>query len=227
MSPTHEPGAPCIGVPMFVWPLVAILVLGVLAVALRLADDSETLPVPAADIAAGQLVTAADLVDDRVDGYGLGKVARERSKIEGRVARVALKRGDPVPEGSLTARVPADYSTRLGLRFRAENAATVDVTNGQRVKLLFAPTGAARTPAPAAIDAVLIDAAEDGDATEYFIAIAPGDRDTLLGLVGRARLLVTNGSRLGVSASRARTRRRTPRRRRRTSSTTRRRRSRR
>jgi hypothetical protein len=178
---------------MIVWPLIAFLVLGGVAGGLRIFHDSELLPVPRADIAAGQLVTADDLVDDRVDGYGLGTVERDRAKIEGRVARVTLKHGDPVGQGSLTARVPADYSSRLQLRFRAEKPSTVAVAAGDRVKLLFAPAGTARSPGPAAIDAVLIDADENGDATEYFVAIAPGDRDALLSLVGRAQLLVTKG----------------------------------
>jgi hypothetical protein len=105
----------------------------------------------------------------------------------------ALKRGRPIPRSALTGVVPADYASRVRLRFRTEDAATVDVVSGERVTLLFAPTGEGAAQVATAVDAVLIDAEDDGDTTEYFVAIPPAQRDALLALVGRSRLLVTAG----------------------------------
>jgi hypothetical protein len=183
---------PRFSVSMVVWPVLAVIVVALIALGRRGLTRSDMLPVPHSNLAPGHLITSEDLVDRRVDRYGLGNVARSRSAVEGHVTKDAVKHDVPIPRAALTGAVPKDYSGRVLIRFRADHATTVGVTSGDRVRLLFAPTGNDdHSPAPAAIDAVLVDTAEDGDATDYFVAIAAADRDALLERVGRSRLLVT------------------------------------
>jgi hypothetical protein len=180
-------------VPLFVWPLLGILVLAALATGFRLSSNDKLVPVPVGDLVPGQLITAQDIVVKKIDGYGLGDVLESSSSVVGHAATTSLRRGQPIPEHAVTQRVPGDYQSRIRIRFRAEEVASDHVTNGQRVHLLFAPTGEASALPAVEVDAVLVDTAKDGDATVYFVAIPPGERDALLARVGRSRLLVTAG----------------------------------
>lgn len=190
---SNEDDQPKLSVPMVVWPFIGVAALFVIAVGVPLMGGTVRLTVPKADLEEGHLITYADLVTKEWDQYGLGKVATSRSQVVGRVTQTALGSDEPIPVAALTGKVPSDYSRLTRVRFRTEHSATVDVENGDRVKLLFAPTVASEAPAPAVIHAVLLDVTEDGDAHVYFVATAPGDRDALLRLVGRSRLLVTSG----------------------------------
>jgi hypothetical protein len=175
---------------MVVWPIVIVAALLVAIVARRLVGSDPKLPVPTARIAAGHLLGKSDLIDRRVDGYGLGDVVRDRAALIGHVASKTLESGTPIEKAAVTRAVPKTYPSLVRLRFRSEHATTADVRPGDRVQLLFAPTGDSPDLAPAAIDAVLIASAEDGDAIVFFVAIAPDDRLPLLARVGRARLSV-------------------------------------
>jgi hypothetical protein len=183
---------PKLSVPMYVWPLLGVVVLFVIAVGRPFVQGTVKVPVPTTELAPGHLIAQTDLIYERHRRYGLGEVARSRSAVSGRVAITDLRRGEPIPLAALTRKVPSDYGGLIPLRLRSEKAATVDVKNGERVMLHFAPTLDSETLLPASIDAVLLDSAKDGDATVYFVAIAPDDRNELLRLVGRSRLLVTS-----------------------------------
>jgi len=191
-GPSKRPWA----IPIAVAPLLVVLVLLGTTVGLRVFHPDREVPVLAKDVAAGQRITGADLAatPKSVSGFGLGEVARARDAIKGHVARTDLRAGEAISPDALTAAaVPADFPTRTLLRFRTENATTVEVDSGSSVKLMFAPTGDAAVPGPEVVDAVLIDETQKGDEAVYFVAVRPGDVPGLLARLGRSRLLVGRG----------------------------------
>src|SRR5439155_12615181 len=135
---------PKLAVPLAVWPAIGVVLLTALVAGYRLIGDDELVLVPRGNLAPGQLITYADIIPKKVDGYGLGDVVRSRSEVVNRVAQRPLERGKPIAKAALTGRVPSGYPTRVRVHFRVDQVATDGVEAGGPVELFFAPAWAPR-----------------------------------------------------------------------------------
>lgn len=109
------------------------------------------LPVPASDIAAGQVIKSTDLTERRfhTTSRSLSGIATNSSEIEGKEARRKLQAGKPIPLSSLTRpisvrrgmKVAASYE-EAGLFISTQLVALEDGGKGDIISLRNAATGA-------------------------------------------------------------------------------------
>jgi hypothetical protein len=177
-------------VPMFWWPLLVAVLIGAGAFLWGVFVGQEKVLVAKADIPAGTRVTAAQFEErDRwIRGLPDGVLRPPASRVDGRVSREALASGAPVAGDALTEPVAA-LGTILHLKPARVSAAGVAI--GDRIRLRFAPTGD-RDVTALSVPGVLLQAPTD-KATDLVVSVDRSYVDAVLGVAGRADVIVTPG----------------------------------
>jgi hypothetical protein len=174
--------------------LAIALIVGAMLVLHGCVKDEVT--VPKADIAPLQRIASDDLEQVEVSSATVGDSQwTNAGDLVGRVATTAIAKGKPVAKAAVTAAKPIGYALLEPVAFHADSNTAGEVSTGGRVTLLFAPTGDADSVEPLSVDAVLLSASVlTSGGTDYVVAVRAGDREKLLNVVARARLLVVPAS---------------------------------
>jgi hypothetical protein len=179
--------------PVMIVPAIVVLLLTLMTLGLRVFHGDAKVPVLAHDIAAGTEISGTDFAakPKSFSGFGGGEALDKRTQIVGHVATERITAGTAIGSAQLTKQaVASSYTHEMTLRFRAEDATTVEVDSGDRVRLMFAPANDAESARAEIVPATLIDATKDGATTTFFVAIESDEARNLLELVGRSRLIV-------------------------------------
>lgn len=183
------------GVPIVLWPVAIVAILAAIGAGQIGLQEwrTEVVSVPIAGLPPLQEIKAGDLEEIEVDRGDVGDSdLTDREDLVGRVTTAALAKGEPVPEPSVTAAKPSGYGDLVPIAFHADATTAGEVESGERVKLHFAPTVDSNSVEPLTAEAVLLSADEsDSGETDYVVAVCDSDRTAMLGVVARARLLVT------------------------------------
>jgi hypothetical protein len=186
------------GVPLALWPLLAIVLLtiGWVIVEVHDADDKTTVVTAKRDLPAYHRIAAGDLTTDEVDGKGPKDALKDKAKLPGTVTRKALAKGAKLVKDDLTKAVDERAFKGVRLRLHPRQSTTSGVELGDTVSLYLAPTSDSEAMAPASIPALLIDAnGKQGAGGQQVVIVEPNRVEELLRLVGRADLMITPGSR--------------------------------
>lgn len=177
--------------------LLVLVVVVIVGVRILLASSGTGVVVAAKSVVPGQYLQGDDLRIQEVDGYSIDDDAavKNMDDVVGHLALGALGEGKPVGKAAITTvAAPSEVEKKLLLRFRTEDVTISDVKTGQRVHLLFAPLGVPDAPQAQAIEAILIGHPKDGEDGIVWVAITSSERDSLLGLLARARLIIAPAS---------------------------------
>lgn len=177
------------------WPVAGIVILGVMALALRTCSGDVEVPVPKTDLPAGRLIVKSDLTREEIEKWGGGDdaVILKSEDLIGHVVRKGLKKKQAVPKDAVTGKVPAArYARSVLVELRPEKVTAVDVKPGDLVAIRLAPTSDSERLAPKTVKGFLVDDAEGSSGVRVLrLALLPRDLRPLLGLVGRALVLLT------------------------------------
>lgn len=182
---------PC--VPLWVWPALLLLLLSGIHAARIEKEGTVTAVVATRELRAFHRITGEDLEVKKLRRQDRRmSVFKTAEEVQGRVARVVLKKGKPVEQSQVTKPVADSlYAERVPVAFKSERSSSWQVAPGDQVQLLLAPTGDDHELPAGVIDALLVDLRKGKGATvEYVVAVKLRDRSELLSLVGRSQLLV-------------------------------------
>jgi hypothetical protein len=186
------------GVPIVIWPLAIVALIAMAGIGWAVFQGKRTKEVTVLD---ADLPPAHEIVEEDVKTLELRRDAIDDSDLVesksllGHVTTTTVAGEEPVPEGSVTASKPAGYANLVPLAFHVDSATAGKVDSGDWVRLHFAPTAHADGVEPVTARALLLSAAESEEGeTDYVVAVKKCDREALLGVVARSRLLVTPAS---------------------------------
>jgi hypothetical protein len=176
---------------MLVWPVVIVGLIAVVTLLLQGCSEQEVM-VSKSDLPALHEITADDLEEVEVSARTVGDSQwTESGDLVGRVTKTAIAKATLVRKADVTAAKPKSYGNRKPVGFHADSNTAGDVSTGNKVRLLFAPTADAESVKPLAVDAVLLSTSEPkSGGTDYVVAVSESDRTKMLDVVARARLLV-------------------------------------
>lgn len=182
--------------PIVVWPLAIVGLLALVGFAMLFVREcgKREVVVPRADLPPAHLIAAGDLETKKVsNGDVSDSDLIEEKDLLGRVATTTLAAGEPVPGVGLTAVRPTGFDGLVPAAFHADSATAGAVKSGQWVRLGFAPTVDSNSVGALSVDAVLLSADEgESSETDYVVAVCKADREAMLGVLARARLMVTS-----------------------------------
>jgi hypothetical protein len=188
MNAKHQVAGGGFGVPMYMWPIVAVVLIGAGAYVWGAVTGQERVWVPKADIPAGQRVLRSQFEARDIWARGLPEDAfKPPSVLEGRVTKQALVAGRPVASDALTKPVPALATV---LKLTPAKVSAVGVAAGDGVRLRFAPTGGDPDLHTVSVFALLLRA-PTAEKTEFAVSVAPADVDAVLDVAGRADVFLT------------------------------------
>ena len=177
------------------WPLAIVLVLAAIGIAMVFARGCGTREVtlPKADLPPAHLIAAADLETRKVsNGDVSDSDVTDEASLLGHATTTTLAAGEPVAESGITAIEPSDFENLVPAAFHSDSATAGAVESGQWVWMGFAPSADSGSVRPFGLDAVLLSASErDSGETDYVVAVRKADREAMLGVLARARLMVT------------------------------------
>jgi len=180
-------------IPMSVWPAVVVIAIIGVAVSVRGCAQKIDVAVPVRDLPALHQITAADLTSITMKERDAGaKELRTASDLVGRVTRTKLSQKARVMNDAVTKVTGANYAQRSPVAFHVDSSTAGEPESGDEITLAFAPTADAKGTSPVVLSALLIEAKEiEAGGTDYVVAVSRKDRQRLLNVVARSRLLVS------------------------------------
>lgn len=182
--------------PVVLWPLAIVGLLTLVGLAMLFVREcgKREVVVPSADLPVAHLISVGDLETKKVSNGDVNdSYLSEEKDLLGRVATTTLAAGEPVAEVGLTAVRPTGFDGLVPAAFHADSATAGAVKSGQWVRLGFAPTADSSSVGALSVDAVLLSADEgESGETDYVVAVCKADREAMLEVLARARLMVTS-----------------------------------